>query len=604
MVALLDADDAALFPKLTEEQLEFLRPLGQVREVEADEVLFRDGDAAYDPMVVLAGEVVILAGSGADARELVVQLPGDLMVELNLFTGQPVGATAIVRTAGRVLVVSADEFRSLVGRELVFGDFVLQLLFRRRQALERLLLGIRIVGSRFDRDTHRLREFAARNHVAHEWIESDDARASSALRQLELPPGAGPVVLLGGTRVMRNPDNAELADALGLHQTPAASETTFDLVVVGAGPAGLAAAVYGASSGLSTAVLDAVGVGGQAAASARIENYLGFPAGISGAELAERGRIQADKFGARFLVPRRAVGLSERDGSHVIELDNGDALQARALILALGVQYRRLPIPGLASYEGLGVAYATDSAREQLRPETPPQLSSAAPTRPAKPHWHSQRTAAASASSSARTPSSAAWPRTSAPGSSANTRSMSCLATRYEPSRAKTTSSRWWSKRRRPAGRERSPQAPWSSSSAPPLTPTGSQTHSRSTRTEPSSPERHSAQGSGIKPPGTGSDAIPSCSRQAPPASSPSATSVPAQPEWPPPQSAKAAWPFVSPPNTSPVTRRRQPARPRDNQRLFLGRGRRPDDELVKALASIRLTPLTSRPAACYREGR
>jgi thioredoxin reductase (NADPH) len=367
-VTLLDGDDPGLFPKLTEPQLQLLRPLGEVRETAVDEVLFRDGDAGYDPMVVLAGRVVVLAGSGEDGRELVSQQPGDLMVELNLFTGQPVGATGVVREAGSVLVVPAEEFRALIGRELVFGDFVLQLLFRRRQALERLLLGIRIVGSRFDRDTHRLREFAARNRVAHEWIDSDDSRTTKLPSAVELAPGSGPLVLLGGTRALRNPSNAELADALGLHHAPVADQTTFDLVVVGAGPAGLAAGVYGASSGISTVVLDAVAVGGQAATSARIENYLGFPAGISGAELAERGRIQADKFGVQFMIPRRAVGLSERDGFHLLALEDGEELAARAVVLALGVQYRRLPISGLAEYEGLGVAYATDIAREQLRP--------------------------------------------------------------------------------------------------------------------------------------------------------------------------------------------------------------------------------------------
>src|SRR5262249_31124446 len=166
------------------------------------------------------------------------------MVELNLFTGQPVGATGVVREAGTVLVVPAEAFRALVGRELVFGDFVLQLLFRRRQALERLRLGIRIVGSRFDPDTHRLREFAARNRGAHEWIDSDRPRGTGLLAVAGLDSVQGPVILLGGTRLLQNPTNAELADSLGLRQEPITSETTFDLVVVGAGPAGLAAGVY------------------------------------------------------------------------------------------------------------------------------------------------------------------------------------------------------------------------------------------------------------------------------------------------------------------------------------------------------------------------
>src|SRR5215467_11498614 len=332
--ALLDGDDAALFPKLSRQQVELLEPLGHVREIEVGELLFREGDVGYDPMVLLTGAVTVLAGTGTETRELVAQGVGDLMVELNLFTGEPVGATGVVREAGSVLVVPADAFRALVGRELIFGDFVLQLLFRRRQAVERLRLGIRIVGSRFDRETHRLREFAARNRVAHEWIDSDEPRGTDLLSAAGLDPVDGPLVLLGGTRVLQNPGNAELAHSLGLRQEPIPNETTFDLVVVGAGPAGLAAAVYGASSGFSTAVVDAVAVGGQAATSARIENYLGFPAGISGAELAARGRIQADKFGVQFMIPRRAVGLAERDGFHLVGLDAGEELRARAVILA------------------------------------------------------------------------------------------------------------------------------------------------------------------------------------------------------------------------------------------------------------------------------
>ena len=267
---MLDGADPTLFPKLSEQQLELLRPLGQVREVVANDMLFREGEVGYDPMVVLAGSVAVTAGAGVEARELVAQREGDLMVELNLFTGEPVGATGVVREAGSVLVVPAEAFRALVGRELVFGDFVLQLLFRRRRALEQLRVGIRILGSRFDRDTNRLREFAARNRVAHDWIDSDEPRGASLLDTTGLEPADGPIVLLGGTRVLQNPGNAELADSLGLQQAPIPREALFDLVVVGAGPAGLAAGVYGASGGLSTVVLDAVAVGGQAATSARI----------------------------------------------------------------------------------------------------------------------------------------------------------------------------------------------------------------------------------------------------------------------------------------------------------------------------------------------
>jgi thioredoxin reductase (NADPH) len=368
---LLDHDDAALFPKLTEAQVQMLSPLGKVRPTAAGEVLFRrHGDVpSFDVFVVLEGSVSVVVGSGEEARELVLLRPGDLLAELNIFTGENyIGATGIVREAGSVLAVPADAFRALVGRQLSFGNFVLQTLFRRREALERLRLGLRIVGSRFDRDTQRLREFAVRNRLIHEWVDADDDRGQAWLAGLAVEDAASPVVLVAGEKLLVNPTNAELSRAVGLRQPPPADERTYDVVVVGAGPGGLAASVYAATGGLSTALLDAVAVGGQAATSARIDNYLGFPAGVSGAELAERAEVQAGKFGVDIMVPCRAVGLAERDGFHVVALENGDELVACSVILAIGVHYRRLSIPRLADYEGAGVAYAADVARAQLAP--------------------------------------------------------------------------------------------------------------------------------------------------------------------------------------------------------------------------------------------
>lgn len=365
----LDDDDPALFPKLTDQQLKLLAPYGKVQPIQVGDVLFREGDATYDAMVLLEGNVAVVIGSGDTVRDLVILKPRDLMMEFNILTGERVGATGIVREAGSVLVVPPDEFRALLGRELIFGDFVLQMLFRRRKALERLQLGIQIVGSRFDADTHRLREFASRNRLLHDWLDADEPRAESLFKDLGIEGPHGPIVLLRGGKWLLNPTNSELASAVGLHVSSVPVEKTYDVVVIGAGPGGLAAGVYAASSGLRTAIVESEAVGGQAATSARIENYLGFPAGLSGADLAERARLQAAKFGARFMVPRRAVGLTERDGYHVVALEAGEELLAGSVILALGVQYRRLPIPRLAEYEGLGVAYAVDSAREQLREE-------------------------------------------------------------------------------------------------------------------------------------------------------------------------------------------------------------------------------------------
>jgi len=366
-LTILDDDDPALFPKLTDEQLDMLGRHGHVRPTKVGEVLFREGDRTHDVLVLLEGRVAVMLGDGDAARVITLHRARDLMAELNILTGQPVHANGVVWEAGSVLAIPVEEFRTLLGRELLFGDFVLQTLFRRRRAIEGLRSGIQIIGSRFDHNTHRLREFAARNRVLHDWLDVDEPRAEESMRKLSIDSPA-PVVLLGSGGVLHNPTNHELADAIGLGHCKLRGETTYDLVVVGAGPAGLAASVYGASSGMRTAVVDAVAVGGQAATSARIENYLGFPAGLSGAELAERARFQAEKFKADIMVPCRAVGLTERDGFHVVTLDGEGELHARSVILALGVQYRRLEVPRIAGYEGLGVAYGADSAREQLRP--------------------------------------------------------------------------------------------------------------------------------------------------------------------------------------------------------------------------------------------
>jgi thioredoxin reductase (NADPH) len=367
---LLDNDDAALFPKLTAAQVQMLSRYGEKRSIEAGQVLWGLGDSNYDVMVVLEGLVAVVVGSGQDARQVAVQRPGDLMAELNLFTGQGSEAVGVVREKGSVLAIPASEFRALVGRELEFGDFVLQTLFRRRQALERLALGVRIVGSKFDPDTQRLREFAIRNRLLFEWADVDADRGRAWLAELSVG-GEAPVVLLRSGKVLTNPTNAEFAKEVGLRQQATGWTRTFDLAVVGGGPGGLAASVYAAAGGLSTVLLDAVALGGQAATSGRIENYLGFPAGVSGAELASRAQLQAAKFGAEILVPSRAVRLVERDGFHVVALEDGDELEARGVILALGVHYRRLPIPHLADYEGRGVAYAVDVVRAELEPADP-----------------------------------------------------------------------------------------------------------------------------------------------------------------------------------------------------------------------------------------
>ncbi len=225
--------------------------------------------------------------------------------------------------------------------------------------------GLRIIGSRYSADATRLREFAARNRLLHVWIElEEDPKADALLERFGTKPSETPVVIWQGKDVLKNPTNADLARVIGL-EVDAPWELTYDLVVVGTGPAGLGAAVYGASEGLSTLALESIALGGQAGTSSRIENYPGFPAGLSGFELATRILVQADKCGARTAVPQEAVGL-RREGDHYrIELSEGGQVTARSVIATSGDRYRRLEVPGLERFEGVSVHYAATEAEAQ-----------------------------------------------------------------------------------------------------------------------------------------------------------------------------------------------------------------------------------------------
>jgi thioredoxin reductase (NADPH) len=229
-------------------------------------------------------------------------------------------------------------------------------------------VGLRIIGSRHSSDATRLREYATRNRLVHGWIEvGEDPKAKALLQAFGATPSQTPVAIWQDKHVLKNPTNAELARAIGL-KVDATPERTYDLVVVGAGPAGLGASVYGASEGLSTLALESMALGGQAGTSSRIENYLGFPAGLSGFELASRALVQADKFGARTAVPQEAVDLNRTDGHYRIQLLEGGQVLARSVIVATGARYRRLEVPHLERFEGVSIQYAATEA-EALRCE-------------------------------------------------------------------------------------------------------------------------------------------------------------------------------------------------------------------------------------------
>jgi thioredoxin reductase (NADPH) len=291
---------------------------------------------------------------------------GRFLGELNLLTGQAVFLTAVVGEPGEVLAVPAARLRELVAHDPAVGDLILRACLIRRTIMIGLGTGFRLIGSRFSPDTRRLREFAARNRLPHRWIDLErDKGAETLLRRLGVGPEDTPVVILHGHQVLRNPSNADLARALGL-PVPSAGEDACDLIIVGAGPAGLAASVYGASEGLRTIVLEAVATGGQAGTSSRIENYLGFPSGISGSELADRAVIQAEKFGAHINVPAEAAALEHREGLHVVRLSEGTTITGHTVVIATGARYRRLPVPRLEEFEGVSVYYAATLMEAQF----------------------------------------------------------------------------------------------------------------------------------------------------------------------------------------------------------------------------------------------
>jgi thioredoxin reductase (NADPH) len=365
--ALTESPDVyGAFPRLSDEQLVALATVGERRRVKPGDVLFREGDGNCDFFVILQGKVAVVEESEAGERVIGVHGPRRFLGELGLITGQAVFVTAVVREPGEVLVVAADLLRQIVAHDPVTGDLILRALIMRRAILLGLGVGFRIVGSRYSPDTRRLRDFALRNRLPHHWIDLEsDPGAEDILRRLGVEPDECPVVLLGPGRVLRDPSNAELARALGLRK-PSGSGTRCELIVVGAGPAGLAAAVYGASEGLSTVVLEAIATGGQAGTSSSIENYLGFPAGISGAELAERATIQAQKFAAPITVPAEALRLEPLDGTFRVELRDGEPVIGRAVVLATGVRYRKLPLSDLDKFEGVSVHYAATPVEAQV----------------------------------------------------------------------------------------------------------------------------------------------------------------------------------------------------------------------------------------------
>jgi thioredoxin reductase (NADPH) len=329
---------------LSPSQLATLAEIGEERSAPAGEMLYRVGDRIY-PFVAIVD---------AAGNEIVRHGASGFLGELNLLSGQTVFLNALVTEPLRYIAVERAALRSLLNEDGPLSDLVLSTFIARREALQSVQgIGLEIVGPHGSEPTMRMVEFARANRLPYSW------------QQTSPPGGAAPLVRLPGGGELHAPSTGQVLRALGVGLELAPREEV-DLLIVGAGPAGLAAAVYGASEGLDTLVVESTALGGQAGSSRRIENYLGFPAGISGTELTSRAVTQARKFNARTATPYRALSLEPGNDRHLVRLEEDREIAARAVLLATGAQYRRLPVDRLGEFEGLTVFYAAGAPEAQL----------------------------------------------------------------------------------------------------------------------------------------------------------------------------------------------------------------------------------------------
>ena len=334
----------------------------------AGEVLFADGDPTYDLFVVLAGQVRLIERRGQPGETLITAYGrSQFLGEIGLLTGQRAYLSAVAGTAGRVLRVPVEQVRVVMAQEPGLSELILRTFLLRHSILTGRGSGLTLIGSRFDPGTRRLLEVLARNRLTSKWLELEGSpNAEAMLLELDVPVADLPIVVVPGRALLRNPSSRELLDALGLSGADDDGlPGVRDLLVVGAGPGGLAAAVYGASEGMATVLAEDTALGGQAGTSSRIENLLGFPAGLSGEELATRAALQAQKFGVGIKQAAMAVSLSSQAGLHRVGFDDGDAVTAKSVIIATGARYNRLPLDRLAEFEGVGVYYAATQMEAQ-----------------------------------------------------------------------------------------------------------------------------------------------------------------------------------------------------------------------------------------------
>jgi thioredoxin reductase (NADPH) len=361
--------NAIAFPTLSEAQIAQLgRYAGaSPKKLRSTEALFRCGDRDSNFFVIKSGEVELVDETGDKPKALRVLGPGEFTGDVGHLTGNPKIVSGIARTDCEVYEISDKALREILNQDPQLSDVILQAFIARRQLMRESgeFTGLRVIGSRYSRDTFRIREFLAKNRVLFTWLDLEgDPAVNQVLQQFRVKEADTPIVACAHCVLLRNPSNRELAEAIGIRRP--LEQSVYDLAIVGSGPAGLAAAVYGASEGLSTVVLERTAPGGQAGSSMRIENYLGFPTGITGSELADRAVLQADKFGARVSIPTPVMNLTFDKAYSVLGLEGGETVVAKCLLIASGAEYRRLGVEGCDQLEGRGVYYAATPNEAQM----------------------------------------------------------------------------------------------------------------------------------------------------------------------------------------------------------------------------------------------
>jgi thioredoxin reductase (NADPH) len=348
------------FPTLSEEELRCVATIGVPRSFRDGDVLIEIGDRDFPFYAVRSGEIVILESSTGEPKQVTVHRPGEFSGDVSMLTGRPALVSAVARGATEVYEVPASRIRQLLNEVPDLSDKLLEAFQVRRELLEAAgFVGIRVIGGADSKDTLALREFCYKNKVPHtfENIEEDSGRAT--LNALGFGPDETPLIACS-QHVVSRPSLAEFAECLGVNRE--IPDERFDITIVGAGPAGLGAAIYAGSEGLKTLLLDRMGPGGQTGQSSKIENYMGFPAGLSGAELGNRGYLQSLKFGVEFRAPVSVHRIERQEsGDHSLELCSGQVVRSRAILIATGASYRRLPVEGCDRFEGAGVYYAATS---------------------------------------------------------------------------------------------------------------------------------------------------------------------------------------------------------------------------------------------------